>query len=69
MQPVNSPPTTRSSRHQTCICELDDAMRDLLKHAMTECNLNARADDRILMMARTIAGFAAAENIFRNQNR
>lgn len=44
-------------------CELDEPVRDLLKHAMTEYNLSARAYDRILKVARTIADLAAADKI------
>jgi magnesium chelatase family protein len=44
-------------------CELDEPTRDMLKHAMTEYNLNARAYDRILKVARTIADLAGAEKI------
>ena len=44
-------------------CELDEPARDLLKHAMTEYNLSARAYDRILKVARTIADLAGAEKI------
>ena len=44
-------------------CEMDEATRDLLKHAMTEYNLSARAYDRILKVARTIADLAGAEKI------
>ena len=36
-------------------CVLDEATKDLLKMAMTELNLSARAYDRILKVARTIA--------------
>jgi magnesium chelatase family protein len=50
-------------RELKSFCELDEATRDLLKHAMTEYNLSARAYDRILKVARTIADLAAAENI------
>lgn len=44
-------------------CELDEPTRDLLKHAMTEYNLSARAYDRILKVARTIADLRGAEKI------
>ena len=44
-------------------CALDEATRDLLKLAMTELNLSARAYDRILKVARTIADLAGAESI------
>ena len=44
-------------------CGLDDATKDLLKFAMTDLNLSARAYDRILKVARTIADLAAAETI------
>ena len=51
------------SRELKNYCELDEPTRDLLKHAMTEYNLSARAYDRILKVARTIADLAASENI------
>jgi magnesium chelatase family protein len=44
-------------------CQLDDPTNDLLKHAMSEYNLSARAYDRILKVARTIADLRGAENI------
>jgi len=44
-------------------CELDEATRELLKNAMTEYNLSARAYDRILKVARTIADLAGADDI------
>ena len=42
-------------------CRLDDECQDLLKMAMTELNLSARAYDRILKVARTIADLAVSE--------
>jgi magnesium chelatase family protein len=44
-------------------CALDDATLDLLKMAMTDMNLSARAYDRILKVARTIADLAGSESI------
>jgi magnesium chelatase family protein len=44
-------------------CELDDATKELLKFAMTDLNLSARAYDRILKVARTIADLAGSEKI------
>ena len=51
------------SRELKQFCELDDATKDLLKFAMTDLNLSARAYDRILKVARTIADLAGAEKI------
>ena len=39
-------------------CALDEATLELLKMAMTELKLSARAYDRILKVARTIADLA-----------
>jgi len=44
-------------------CRLDEECQELLKMAMTELNLSARAYDRILKVARTIADLAAVERI------
>jgi magnesium chelatase family protein len=44
-------------------CALDDATKELLRMAMADLNLSARAYDRILKVARTIADLAGAENI------
>ena len=51
------------ARELKSFCELDEATRELLKHAMTEYNLSARAYDRILKVARTIADLAGSEKI------
>jgi magnesium chelatase family protein len=51
------------ARELKSFCELDSPARDLLKHAMTEYNLSARAFDRILKVARTIADLAGAAKI------
>ena len=44
-------------------CTLDDATKEMLRMAMTELNFSARAYDRIVKVARTIADLAGAENI------
>jgi len=44
-------------------CALDESTLDLLKTAMHDMNFSARAYDRILKVARTIADLAAADNI------
>lgn len=44
-------------------CALDDVTKQLLQNAMTEWNLSARAYDRILKVAWTIADLAASENL------
>lgn len=44
-------------------CKLDEATLEMLKFAMADLNLSARAYDRILKVARTIADLAGAENI------
>jgi magnesium chelatase family protein len=44
-------------------CALDEATMELLKTAMTDMNLSARAYDRILKVARTIADLAGSESI------
>ena len=44
-------------------CALEAATMELLKFAMTDLNLSARAYDRVLKVARTIADLAGAENI------
>jgi magnesium chelatase family protein len=44
-------------------CRLDDAGEELIKLAITKLGLSARAYDRILKVARTIADLAATESI------
>jgi magnesium chelatase family protein len=50
-------------RELKSFCELDEATREMLKHAMAEYNLSARAYDRILKVARTIADLRGTEKI------
>ncbi len=49
-----------STRHIRCHCLLDDAGQALLEKAMARLGLSARAYDRILKVARTIADLADA---------
>jgi magnesium chelatase family protein len=51
------------SRELKSFCELSEPTKELLKFAMTDLNLSARAYDRILKVARTIADLAGAESI------
>jgi magnesium chelatase family protein len=44
-------------------CALDEATKELLKNAMADYNLSARAYDRILKVSRTIADLAGSEKI------
>lgn len=44
-------------------CMLDDSAKELLKFAMSDMNFSARAYDRILKVARTIADLSGTENV------
>lgn len=55
-----------SSRQLREICKIDEAGTELLKMAMERLGLSARAYDRILKVARTIADLDAAEKIETN---
>ena len=44
-------------------CELDEGCRNLLKLAINDLNLSARAYDRILRVARTIADLAGDQRL------
>jgi len=44
-------------------CELDDTCRTLMRTAMNQLQLSARAYHRVLKLARTIADLAGAEQI------
>ena len=48
-----------NSRLMKQYCNLDDECQKILKHAMTKYDMSARAYDRILKVARTIADLAA----------
>jgi magnesium chelatase family protein len=44
-------------------CQLTDESQELIRIAMTELNLSARAYDRILKVSRTVADLAASDDI------
>jgi magnesium chelatase family protein len=52
-----------SSKQIRTYCALDDVSLQLLKTAMERLNLSARAFDRILKVARTIADLEASEKV------
>jgi len=52
-----------SHRQTRRFCSVDEEGRNLLKASMTELGLSARAHDKILRVARTIADLDASENI------
>jgi magnesium chelatase family protein len=52
-----------TTKHLKQHCKLDDESHELIRVAMTELNLSARAYDRILKVARTIADLADASGI------
>ncbi|MEI7502251.1 MAG: YifB family Mg chelatase-like AAA ATPase, partial [Paludibacter sp.] len=55
-----------SSKQQRTFAQPDKAGSELLKNAMLRLNLSARAYDRILKVARTIADLEDSENILSN---
>ena len=57
---LNSRMSTRQLRR---LCQLDEEGRTLLRTAMEELGLSARAHDRILRVARTIADLEASADI------
>lgn len=56
-----------SSKHLRRYCRIDDAGQQLMKAAMERLDLSARAYDRILKVARTIADLDASQDI-RNEH-
>jgi magnesium chelatase family protein len=54
------------SHHLQKWCKLDDASRNLLEAAIRKLGLSARASDRILKVARTIADLAAEDELQAN---
>jgi magnesium chelatase family protein len=56
----NAQMTTREIRR---FCTLDDAGTELLRNSINELGLSARAHDKVLRVARTIADLDGAESI------
>ena len=54
---------TMSPRQMKVHCQIDAESSGYLEHAMEEMNFSARAHDRILKVARTLADLAGAPNI------
>ncbi len=52
-----------SNRQQKTCCELDTTAQGYLEHAMHELNFSARAHNRILKVARTLADLGGSESI------
>jgi magnesium chelatase family protein len=51
------------SKHLRQFCVLDESGKDLLRTAINQLNLSARAYDRILKLSRTIADLEGKDNI------
>jgi len=54
------------SKQLKTFCPIDEPVKDLLKGAIHQLNLSARAYDRILKLSRTIADLAGLEQILPN---
>lgn len=54
---------TMSSQQTRKFCKLDQSSEALLKQAVTELGLSARAHDKILRVARTIADIESEQDI------
>jgi magnesium chelatase family protein len=52
-----------SSRHIRSFCDLSSDCERLLERAMTQQGLSARAHDRILKVARTVADLEDAQHL------
>ena len=51
------------TRESKKFCVLDEAAGELLKFAMADLNFGARAYDRILKVARTMADLAGSDDV------
>jgi len=52
-----------NSKQMKLFCQVSDDTKSLLRSAITQLNLSARAYDRIIKLARTIADLAGEDNI------
>jgi magnesium chelatase family protein len=52
-----------NTKHIRRFCKMDEASKNLLKNAMERLNLSARAYDRILKVARTIADLENSQDV------
>lgn len=59
----NTTNATMSHRQQKAYCELDTTAQGYLEHAMTELQFSARAHNRIIKDARTLADLGGSESI------
>ena len=55
--------TAMSPRQVKQFCQLDSEATGYLEHAMEEMNFSARAHNRILKVARTVADLSGSESI------
>jgi magnesium chelatase family protein len=60
---ANATNASMSPRQMKAHCQIDAEATGYLEHAMEEMNFSARAHDRILKVARTLADLAGAPNI------
>ena len=60
---ANATNSSMGSRQVKQHCQLDAEATGYLEHAMEDMNFSARAHDRILKVARTLADLAGAPNI------
>ena len=60
---TNTTNASMSPRQMKVHCQVDAEGTGYLEHAMEEMNFSARAHDRILKVARTLADLAGAESI------
>jgi len=59
----NTTNSAMNPRQMKAHCKIDSEATGYLEHAMEEMNFSARAHDRILKVARTLADLAGAEDI------